>query len=375
MPDPLASSPPSPLLATPSRRDCLAASAALLLAPGAARAARPSLGELGAQKGLLVGASSSWEIARDPSYAALIAREAKLLVTDKALKFDWIRPKEGEFDFSEADMLLDFARRHDQLLRGHTLIWNDNPPDWLRGKSRAELIGIFDAHIARVGARFAGLLHSWDVVNEPFWPGTGLPGGFRDGPWYQAMGEDYIPRAFKRLALVDTTARFVLNEAQTERQDELGLAIRAGLLKLIDRLQQGGIRLDAIGLQAHIKPQVAFDIQAFLRFLDEIAARRLDIYLTEFDIDDANLPREEAKRDAMVAEWTHRFLGPVLQHPSVKVLVTWHLSDRYTWYREPAVAATRPRKFPARPLPFDENYREKPMAQAMRAALLAAPPR
>lgn len=357
-----------------SRRALLGAA---LLAPLACpvQAQRLSLGALAASKGILFGASSSWEVFNEPDYAALIVREARLLVTDKALKFDFIRPTEDRFSFEEADALLGFAQEHAMPLRGHTLIWNDNPPRWLKGKSGAQLERIFDAHIEHVGARYAGKLHSWDVVNEPFWPGDRKPGGFRGGPWYEAMGEGYVERAFKRLGRVDTVSRFTLNEAQTERDDELGRRIRSGLLTLIDRLQDAGVRLDAIGLQAHLKPHDAYDIDAFLRFIERISERKLDIYLSEFDVDDLGFPADIAQRDAAVAAFAARFLGPVLQNKAVKALITWHLSDRHSWYREPSVVKFRRTSMLARPLPFDDQFREKPLAAAIRNALEAAPMR
>ena len=349
----------------PSRRDMLAAPLAIMAASSPAEA-RESLNHLAASKGILFGASSSWEVMRDAGYAALFRREVSLLVTDKALKFDFIRPREAEWNFEEAEALHDFALRNGMMLRGHTLVWNDYPPPWLTGKTGAELTRIFDAHIERTGERFAGRLHSWDVVNEPFWPGHGNAGGYRSGPWYDAMGEGYVARAFERLLRVDRHAAFVLNEAQTERHDETGLRIRAGLLTLIDRLQDRGVKLDAIGLQAHIKPQYPFE---------RIAERKLDIYLSEFDIDDESLPAELAARDAAVARWTERFLTPVLKNRAVKALICWHLSDRYSWYREPEIVAHRKRNNPARPLPFDDAFAEKPMVAAIRSALAAAPRR
>ncbi len=90
-------------------------------------------------------------------------------------------------------------------------------------------------------------------------------------------------------------------------------------------------------------------------------------------MEDVTLPKDITKRDEEVAEWTTRFLAPVLRNPAIKVLITWHLSDKYTWYREPQVASERNFRFPARPLPFDERFHEKRMAVAMRRALLNAP--
>lgn len=359
-----------------TRRAMLAGLAAgAALADAAAAPAALPLWAAAQRKGMTFGASTSWEVVRDPGYAELHTAQSRLLVTDKAMKFDYLRPREDVFAFEEADALLAFARENGMLFRGHTLFWNDFPPPWLKGKSAAELERIFELHIEIVGARYAGAMHSWDVVNEPFWPGSGAPGGFRRGPWFDAMGESYITRAFRRLAAIDRTAKLVLNEAFTEQDDALGRGVRERMIPLIDRLLDQGVKLDAIGLQAHIKPGIAFAIDPFLRFLDDIAARKLRIYLTEFDIDDQHFPREIALRDAKVAEWTTRFLVPALHNPAIECLITWHLADKYTWYREPVVAASRVRDFPARPLPFDDGFQEKPMARAIRAALLDAPAR
>jgi len=50
------------------------------------------------------------------------------------------------------------------------------------------------------------------------------------------------------------------------------------------------------------------------------------------------------------------------------MVVTWQLSDRYSWYRELSRRAPRP-------LPFDGDLRIKPLGEAMAAAFVAAPQR
>ena len=64
--------------------------------------------------------------------------------------------------------------------------------------SGAEREKFFDSYIEEVVGRYAGKLHSWDIVNEPFWPGHKAPGGYRLGPWYDTFGTGYVRRAFER---------------------------------------------------------------------------------------------------------------------------------------------------------------------------------
>ncbi|MCA0399966.1 MAG: endo-1,4-beta-xylanase [Proteobacteria bacterium] len=361
---------------SPDRRAILAGAAAWMAAGGArANLPRLPLWALAQQKGILFGASATWDVIRDADYGALHARESRLVVTDTALKYDFLRPQEHVLDFSEADALLDFARNNGMQYRGLPLFWNYLPPNWMKSKSKAQVERLFDEHIEVTVSRYAGHLQSWDVVNEPFWPDHGAPGGFRRGVWFDALGESYIERAWRRVAALDSTAKLVLNEAFTEHDDVLGRQVRALMLPLIDRMLDKGLKLDAIGLQAHLRPQVAFDLDKFLRFIDEIRARKLRIYLTEFDVDDDGLPEDTTRRDEITAQWTTRFLTPVLANPAVEMLVTWQLSDKYTWFRAPEVMNARKSKFAPRPLPFDHDLRPKPMLHAIANALANAPAR
>src|SRR5439155_16782 len=122
------------------------------------------------------------------------------------------------------------------------------------------------SYIEEVAARYISKLHSWDVVNEPFWPGHKAPGGYRLGPWYDTFGTGYVRRAFERVAMVDRKTKLVLNEAQSERDDEVGLTVRKGLLQLVDELKHAGVPLHAVGLQSHLQPRYPHDPGRFVEF-------------------------------------------------------------------------------------------------------------
>ena len=356
-----------------TRRDFVAGCAAFgMSAAGGAASAAPageSLGALAARSGLLFGAAAA-HVFEDEDYGRIYREQVRILSTNLALKFLSLRPDRGPPQFEEADKLFEFASHNGMAFRGHNLIWNDNNPDWLKRLRPAEVAGVLDAHIDETVGRYAGRMHSWDVVNEPFWPDGGAPGGFRKGVWYEAMGPGYIVRALRRAAAADPKAGLVINEAFTERTDALGLAVRAGLLKLIDDLQHQGVPLTAIGLEAHLQPQIAYDDHSYVAFLHEIARRGLDIYLTEFDIDDRAYEGDAAARDRQVADRAEAFLSKALSVPAVKVLQCWELSDRYGDYQEPERNAGKP-FVPGRPLPYDRWLDRKPMYEAIARVLSA----
>ncbi|MFV0282116.1 MAG: endo-1,4-beta-xylanase [Rhodoblastus sp.] len=334
-----------------------------------------TLAAAAARKGLVFGASIDESAFSDPAYFELYRRETHMFVTDTALKFDWLRPAPDVWNFGPADRIVAAAKAENKLVRGHTLIWNDNTPDWLKTLSLREIERVFDEHIDKVATRYAGALHSWDVVNEPFWPMDRKVGGWRDGPWFAAMGPSYVDRAFRRVLAVDAEAKLTLNEAQCDNDGAWGSSIRPLLADLVKRLLDKGAPLNAVGLQSHLQSELPHSYKEFARYVADFGEKGLEVYLSELDVNDEAFPDAIEARDAAVAALAREYLDEVLAVPAVKLVVTWQLSDRYSWYRN------RPRKRrPAaahmtgvlpRPLPYDEDYAAKPLRAAMIEAFAA----
>src|ERR1700686_4855091 len=358
-----------------SRRKLLQMTAAGVAAGNgriAAAAPAPSLGAIAARNGYLFGAAAAEVIDKDPAYRDLYVTQTKLITTDIALKIGRIAPQPGPKHFESADRLLAFCHQHAIAMRGHCLVWNEWNPDWVKNMSASERRMYFDAYIEEVVARYQGKLQSWNIVNEPFWPGHRAPGGFRLGPWYDAFGPDYVRRAFERAALVDRTTKFVLNEAQTERDDELGLAVRRGLLKLVADLKHAGVKLDVVGLQGHLQLQYPHDPARFDEFLHALADLGVDIYITEFDVCDDVFPDDPDARDAAVARPARQFLDMTLRHPAVKALIAWELADNYSFYRGIYRANNPTATRQPRPLPYDDRMQAKPLRGVIAQALQSA---
>lgn len=355
---------------TLSRREALAALGASALAAGStpAGAAPKGLASVAAGAGIVFGASIARDIDDDAAYRQLFRDETRQITTDYALKFDALRPDDQRIRFEHADRLQAFAEDNGMLFRGHTLVWNENAPEWLRRKSTAETARLFDSHIDTVAGRYAGKVTIWDVVNEPFWPDHGKPGGYRDGPWLAALGKAYVAAAFRRVATIDPKARLALNEAHTEHGDRLAVSIRPLLLRQIDELLDAGVPLHAVGLQGHLDSRLPADDERFAEFLREIGKRKLDIHITELDVNDRRYPDAIAQRDQMVAARYASFLKHVLAVPEVKMVTCWQLSDRYSWYADPEVRRKLLDGRAARPLPFDARLARKPAWHAMRKA-------
>jgi endo-1,4-beta-xylanase len=103
-----------------------------------------------------------------------------------------------------------------------------------------------------------------------------------------------------------------------------------------------------------------------------VADRGLNVHITEMDVLDDGLAADRRVRDRVVADVYRRYLDVTLDVPAVKTVVTFGLSDRFTWLQEDYPRQDRAGR---RPLPFDRALRPKPAYYALSSALRQAPHR
>ena len=335
-------------------------------------AAGTTLQAAAAQKQLLYGlATESTRLASDPSFAQQVSDNAGILVPENELKWDTVEPQPGVFNFSGGDGLLAFATQHHMQFRGHNLVWHLQTPAWA-GADRLTAQDQLVSHITGEVSHYAGKIQSWDVVNEPIEPKDGRPDGLRNNVWMRSLGPGYIDTALRTAAAADPNAVLVINDYGMEYDDSTSDARRGAMLALLTRLKQSGVPVGALGVQAHLNASQSSNFTKFQSFLQSVAALGLKIYVTELDVQDSGLPADVNTRDARVAQTYSTFLNVALQQPAVQMVVTWGLTDRYTWLSS---YAPRPDGLPVRPLPLDSNLQAKPAYNAMLSAFASAPSR
>jgi endo-1,4-beta-xylanase len=201
-------------------------------------------------------------------------------------------------------------------------------------------------------------------VNEPLvdWPEDET--SLRPSIWAKLLGPDYLPIALHATAAADPDTQLVLNEYDIEFSGPRFGARRKALLQLLRSLRERGVPLHGVGLQAHLFADRTIDRDGLQAFLAEVVALKLDVLITELDVIDFELPGKVSERDALVAGMAAQFLESVYEVVRPKAVLTWGLSDRYTWV---PMYFKRADGMPNRPLPLDADFKRKPLFDVIEA--------
>jgi endo-1,4-beta-xylanase len=336
-----------------------------------------SLKDAASRCGLRYGSDSDVPILTAPArYGQLFAQQCALYAAN--LSWASVTPKKGTPDPAREDPNVAFARAREIKLTGAHLLWHELTPHWFSDLStQDEARKAIADHIAAMARHFAGEVYSWNVVNEAMDPQEGRPDGLRHSPLLDKLGPSFIEFAFREARQVNPGVLLVYNDYGIEMDIPHDAARRRTMLQLLESLRSKNVPIDAVGLQSHLKMDGSrFNEKIYRDFLREISGMGLKIMVTELDVLDLKTPSDLRQRDQAVADLYSQYLNVVLDELAVVAVITWGLSDRYTWltpHSNPNYV--RDDGTPMRPLPFDAAFNPKPAFYAMLSAFAHAPVR
>jgi len=315
------------------------------------------LATLGKERDLWIGAAvnrRAFASEEESRYREILQREFSMVTAENVMKFRPLVPEPGQYDFKQADDLVEFAREHGMKVRGHTLVWHRQYPNWLTEEeySPEQIREILRRHIFTVAGRYRGAIRSWDVVNEA----VEDDGSMRDSIWLRSLGKDYIAQAFRWAHEADPAALLFYNDYSGE-----GLGPKSdAIYELVKNLLENGVPIHGVGLQMHLvldsHPPLA-DMQKNIQRLNDLG---LEVSIAEMDIRIRKpVTPEKLERQAQLYADVMRL---ALQADNVREFVLWGFTDRYSWI---------PNWFPETDegLIFDRDYEPKPAFHALREAL------
>jgi endo-1,4-beta-xylanase len=337
-----------------------------------------------------VGAAIEPSSTTNATESALLIRHFSSITAENVMKPDTIWPSipntsqpAASPNFTQADILANFAAVNNLQLRGHTLLWHQTIPAWMLDGDltnpvsyRAAVQQHLRAYIFAViqHPAFANV-YAWDVVNEAASDTPNDPNPYRTNSlWYAAYsvggmdGRDYVRDAFQfatqartSIGKTSATMKLMLNDYNTEIPGK-----RANVLQIVRDIQNSGVGADINGVGHQFHLQLDADVTQVTAALAAVEALpgNLVNHVTELDVSiyadpgtcyaqrttppcladyGASPPQSVLSQQATL----YRALFNAFNRPSVTSVSLWGIADNHTWLNTYPVARTN------RPLLFD----------------------
>lgn len=285
----------------------------------------------------------------DTAGVEVIKKHFNSIVAENCMKSMEIHPQEDVWNFELADKFVEFGEENDMFIIGHCLVWHSQLSAWFPYDENGEYVSAevlkqrMKDHITTIMTRYKGRIHGYDVVNEAIIE----DGSYRKSPFYEILGEEFIPWAFECAHAADPDAELYLND--------YGMNVpgrRDAYVKLINQLKERGLRIDAIGMQGHMGMDYP-TVEEFETSLLAFAGTGVKVMITEWDMSalptvnmGANVADVEEYRaslnpyadglpEEVAAKWNERmksFMDLFLKHEDKITRVTaWGVSDQDSW--------------------------------------------
>ncbi len=321
--------------------------------------------------GVAINNNQAWE--RDSMGAALAKKHFNAVAPENVMKCAEIHPKENEYFWDDADRYVQFAEDNGMFPVGHCLIWHSQCAPWFFVDDKGETVDAetltnrMREHIYTVVGRYKGRIKGWDVVNEAIVE----DGSYRNSKFFQILGEEFIPLAFRFAHEADPDAELYYNDYGMNVEGR-----RNAVVKMVNGLKDRGLRIDAIGMQGHMGLDYP-ELDEFETSLKAFASTGCKVNISEWDMSalptltrSANVSDTVAFRAALnpypdslpedvSIQWNERMagvLGVLLRNAdSVDRVIAWGVSDGDSWKNGWPMPGRRDY-----PLLFDRNYELKP---------------
>ncbi|KAJ4343110.1 hypothetical protein N0V95_006758 [Ascochyta clinopodiicola] len=288
----------------------------------------------------------------EPAEPKIIDQDFNSVTPENAMKWESTEPSRNNFTFAGGDAVVAFAKKYDQQIHCHTLVWHSQLPTWVSGGGfdNKTLISIMENHIKNVAGRWKGSCTRWDVVNEAL----NEDGTYRKSVFLDTIGEAYIPIAFRLAAKYAKGSKLFYNDYNLEYNGDK----TAGAARIVRLVQSYGVRIDGVGYQAHLAsestptaPGAVPDQATLEAALEATSLLGVDVAYTEIDVR-MNTPAT-AEKLKVQAKAYERIARSCIAVKRCVGMTIWGISDKYSWI--PGVFKTE-----GAALVWDETYNKKP---------------
>lgn len=318
--------------------------------------------QIGKNIGVCVSPNQLSETSRE---GQTIYRNFNMVVAENAMKFDATEPSRNSFNFNAGDQIVNFAQKHDMEVRGHTLAWHSQTPNWVHNGnySKEEMLAILKNHIFKVVGRWKGKITEWDVVNEVLAENQGRavgagyqlrgPASGQESVWYERCGEEFIDSAFVWAHQADPDAILYINDYNIGHWDSHYESGKThAMYNLAKRLKEDGIPIHGVGMQMHTSIN-GLTVSSIEKTVREFKKLGLKCIITELDMPGGD--PDNGVTSGIVEQGTQatKYGGLaeiICRNENAPTMVVWGIADHKSWLSDSEMR---------KPLMFDEDFSAK----------------
>ncbi|KAF3189904.1 hypothetical protein TWF788_009891 [Orbilia oligospora] len=255
--------------------------------------------------------------------AAILRNEGGQLTAENSMKWESLSPNsQGSYNWGNADQLVAFAENNGKILRGHTFVWHQQIPNWLKNiNNKATLTSAIQTHIAAVMGRYKGKIYAWDVANEVFEDN----GSMRDSVFSRVFGDwTFLDVAFNAARAADPNAKLCLNDYNLDYSS----AKLTNFVALVKTLKNRGVPVDCVGSQSHLVVGNGA-IPSYKTTLDSLASTNTEVQITELDIRTTASP-SSSQISQQVTDYK-TVVSACMKTAACSGITVWGVSDKDSW--------------------------------------------
>ncbi|MDD5901075.1 MAG: endo-1,4-beta-xylanase [Lachnospiraceae bacterium] len=244
-----------------------------------------------------------------------------------------------ELNFYYTDRALDFCAENNLGLRGHTLVWHSQTPNWFFREGylpdgefvtpevmNARLEFYIRSVMGHVYDHEHGdVLYSWDVVNEYVHA--------ENSGWAAVYGEEGLTPSFVKLAFEiadDVLVQYGIRENVSLLYNDFNTYSETlQILRLLEFVNADKKVCDGVGMQSHLKvmnpPAIKFKMA-----VEDFLEAGLEVHLTELDAGNSN--------PTFHADYMYEIMEDLLElkqaGAEINGITYWGISDVTSWRKD-----------------------------------------
>ena len=241
-----------------------------------------------------------------------------------------------DLDFTTVDKVLKTCYENGLALRGHTLVWHSQTPDWffrvgfnknngyvsqqVMNKRMEYFIKTYMGHVC--ASKYSGIVYAWDVVNEFLHA--------KNSGWQYIYGKPNTRAQFVKDAFnyaYDTLSYFKMTDKVKLFYNDYNTYMEVNdVINLINFINSGRKVCAGIGMQSHLSTNFP-SADYYKAALDAFRRAGFEIQITELDAGCTDLNTQ--------AQYYYNIMKAILdekkQGANITALVWWGLCDNNSW--------------------------------------------